>query len=65
MNEQSMNQCKICEEHKSEGIYLLVSFICSDCEKEILGTSPEEERYQYYVDRLKRSYTSNLLMTLQ
>lgn len=65
MNDHSMNQCKICEEKKREGIYILVSFICSDCEKEILNTNPEDERYQYFVDRLKRTHTANLLIQLQ
>lgn len=56
-----MKQCKICEEWKEEGIYLLISFICTSCEKEMLETEPGDEHYQYYVERLKRSYISNLL----
>ncbi|TFB21061.1 sigma-G inhibitor, Gin [Filobacillus milosensis] len=62
MEQKSMKQCKICEEWKNEGIYLLISFICSDCEKEILDTDPQDERYQYYIDRMKRSHVSSLLI---
>ncbi|GEL78283.1 sigma factor G inhibitor Gin [Tenuibacillus multivorans] len=63
MESKSMKQCKICEEWKTEGIYLFISFICSNCEKEILETDPTDERYQYYVDRLRRSQApKNLLI---
>ncbi len=60
--QKSMKQCKVCEEWKEDGIYLLISFICTSCEKEMLETDPQDERYQYYVDRLKRSQVSNLLI---
>ncbi len=52
---ESVTICKICDVPKRSGLHLMHAFICSDCEKEILQTSPEEERYQYYVDRLKVS----------
>ena len=64
MIEQSMKRCHICEEEKVEGIYLLVSFICTDCEKEMLNTAPEDEKYQYYVERLKRGLQNQLNMRL-
>ena len=50
---KSMKVCKICDQPKQEGLQLFFAFICTDCEKEIIHTSPEEERYDYYVDRLK------------
>ncbi|MBU5223216.1 sigma factor G inhibitor Gin, partial [Vibrio cholerae] len=30
--------CLICEEYKLEGIHLFESFICMDCEREIVNT---------------------------
>ncbi|WP_188207388.1 sigma factor G inhibitor Gin [Alkalibacillus aidingensis] len=53
MDQQSMKRCQICDEWKQEGINLFVSFICTSCEKEMLKTDPEDEMYQFYIDRMK------------
>ncbi|MBB6455220.1 hypothetical protein HNQ94_003717 [Salirhabdus euzebyi] len=55
MNNQSLNTktCIVCDQEKSEGIMLYIAFVCSECEKEIVQTEPEEEKYKYYIDKLK------------
>ncbi|WP_017185074.1 sigma factor G inhibitor Gin [Alkalibacillus haloalkaliphilus] len=53
MKGQSINCCQICGEWKQDGIHVLSSFICKGCEREIVNTNPDDERYQYFVDRLK------------
>lgn len=46
-------QCGICEEEKVEGIRLCQLFICGDCERNMIHTEPREEKYNYYLQKLK------------
>lgn len=48
-----MGKCIVCDEKKEEGIYLYAVFICASCEHNIIHTEPREEKYQYYVQKLK------------
>ncbi|AVD54696.1 carnitine--CoA ligase [Heyndrickxia coagulans] len=45
--------CIVCEKLKHNGIYLYTSFICSDCEKEMVRTDTGDPRYSYFVRQLK------------
>lgn len=55
-----MKRCTICEEDNQIGIHLYASFICTTCEYNIIHTDPREERYNYYVRKLKNSNQSTL-----
>ncbi|MFC3041005.1 sigma factor G inhibitor Gin [Virgibacillus xinjiangensis] len=46
-------RCGICEEEKEMGIHLYTMFICRECEKNIIHTEPREEKYNYYLRKLK------------
>lgn len=48
-----LDVCGICEEEKEKGIYLYRMFICDDCERNMIHTEPREEKYQYYLQKLK------------
>lgn len=48
-----MGQCVICEEEKTQGIHLYTLFICTTCEYNIIHTEVREEKYRYYVQKLK------------
>ncbi len=48
-----MGQCVICEEKKAEGIHLYTLFICTQCEYNIIHTEVREDKYRYYVQKLK------------
>lgn len=48
-----MEQCIICEEMKQEGIRLHMLFICTPCESNMIHTDVREQKYQYYVEKLK------------
>lgn len=48
-----MGHCVICEEEKVEGIHLYTLFICTLCEYNIIHTEVREEKYRYYVEKLK------------
>lgn len=45
--------CIICEQMKPSGIHLYTSFICSDCENEIVHTETGDPRYLYFIRQLK------------
>jgi uncharacterized protein (DUF983 family) len=46
-------KCIVCDEMKLVGIHLFSSFVCSDCEKDMVNTDTSDPKYKYYVDRLK------------
>ena len=46
-------RCGICEEDKGEGIHLYNLFICTECEYNMIHTEPREEKYNYYLQKLK------------
>lgn len=45
--------CIICDQPKNRGIHLYTSFICSDCEKDIIQTDTNNPKYKYYIKQLK------------
>lgn len=57
-----MQQCIICDELKQEqeGIHLQTLFICTPCEHNIIHTDAREEKYQYYVSKLKNMNQATL-----
>lgn len=52
--------CGICEETKAEGIHLYKLFICHECERNMIHTEPKEEKYRYYLKKLKNMNQSTL-----
>ncbi|HLR08607.1 MAG TPA: sigma factor G inhibitor Gin [Bacillota bacterium] len=46
-------RCGICEEKKEKGIHLYKLFICRECEQNMIHTEPREEKYNYYLHKLK------------
>ncbi|MBY7141581.1 sigma factor G inhibitor Gin [Virgibacillus sp. NKC19-3] len=48
-----LERCGICEEEKVKGIHLYTMFICSECEYNMIHTEPREEKYNYYLRKLK------------
>ncbi|MGP7819483.1 sigma factor G inhibitor Gin [Niallia sp. 01092] len=52
---QIKEKCLICEKHKLMGIHLYHTFICSDCEQEIVHTKTSDLNYLFYINRLKKA----------
>ena len=46
--------CVVCECKKTSGIHVYTSFICEECEREIITTDTKDERYKYYLKQLKK-----------
>lgn len=59
-NTKTFECCGICEEQKEHGIHLYTLFICRDCEYNMLHTEPHEEKYRYYVQKLKNMNQTQL-----
>ncbi|MDA3128882.1 carnitine--CoA ligase [Aliibacillus thermotolerans] len=53
--------CIVCEKVKKEGIYVLHSFICLQCEQEIVQLEPEDPAYRETVKKLRKLNMSGLL----
>ncbi|MFS8650952.1 MAG: sigma factor G inhibitor Gin [Caldibacillus sp.] len=56
MEEQQKEKriCIICEKEKQEGYSILHSFICTECEQQLIQTEPADPHYQFYVKQLKK-----------
>jgi hypothetical protein len=53
--EQQGEICVICEEKKIKGIHLYTSFICSECEKDMIKTETNDPKYKHYLSQLKKA----------
>lgn len=52
--------CVICEQKKSKGIHLYTSFICIECEKDLIQTEIGNPKYKYYLKQLKKITTPEI-----
>lgn len=60
--ENTLKTCIICEEEKEKGFHLYTSFICIDCEKEIVQTETNQNMYKYYIKQLSKViYNQNIV----
>lgn len=46
--------CVVCGEQKALGIRIFAQFLCVECEREIVNTDVEDEKYPYYIERMKQ-----------
>ncbi|RHW31781.1 sigma factor G inhibitor Gin [Neobacillus notoginsengisoli] len=51
---QHEETCVVCEGLKKRGIHLYTSFICSDCERDMISTETSDPKYTYYLRQLKK-----------
>lgn len=47
--------CVVCEEKKLKGIHLYTSFICTDCESDLIKTETDDPKYKYFIQQLKKA----------
>ncbi|MGM7684059.1 sigma factor G inhibitor Gin [Cytobacillus sp. Hm23] len=50
--------CLICEQRKYQGIHLYKTFICIECEKNMITTDTSDPKYQFYLQQLKKATSS-------
>ncbi|WP_075979805.1 sigma factor G inhibitor Gin [Bacillus massilinigeriensis] len=53
--------CVICEQYKFKGIHLYTSFICRDCENDLIKTDTSDPKYKFYLKQLKKINTPEIL----
>lgn len=46
--------CIICECEQMSGIHLYTSFICEECERNMVKTDTEDPQYVFYVQQLRK-----------
>lgn len=46
--------CVVCEQLKDKGIYLYTSFICTECEKDIISTDTSDPQYKFFLKKLRK-----------
>lgn len=52
--------CVICEQRKMSGIHLYTSFICTDCEHDLVQTETDHPKYKYFLKQLKKITTPEI-----
>ncbi|RDU34822.1 sigma factor G inhibitor Gin [Neobacillus piezotolerans] len=53
--------CVVCEKNKAQGIHLYTSFICSECEREMISTETNDPKYRYYLKQLRKAAEPQIL----
>ncbi|OIK08796.1 MULTISPECIES: sigma factor G inhibitor Gin [unclassified Bacillus (in: firmicutes)] len=53
-NKAPAETCVVCEKTKSVGIHLYTSFLCEECEHDIINTGTDNPMYHYYLKQLKK-----------
>ncbi|WP_376739739.1 sigma factor G inhibitor Gin [Bacillus canaveralius] len=51
---QTGKTCVVCEQIKWKGIHLYTSFICIDCEHDLIITDTDDPKYKYFLKQLKK-----------
>lgn len=49
-----MYRCIICDQEKVEGIEVWGHFICNDCEQEMVKTEVGDQRYRFFIHKLRK-----------
>ncbi|WP_226586002.1 sigma factor G inhibitor Gin [Halobacillus litoralis] len=52
------HQCSICSKETEKGLYLLQVFICESCEAEMIQTSTDDPKYDYFVKQMSKAHKS-------
>ena len=47
-------ECTVCNQSKGQGIVVVDSFICADCEYEIVRTDVWDGKYSFFITQLKQ-----------
>jgi len=43
-----------CQKEKEDGIYIVSEFICKSCEMEMVQTDVKDDKYPYFINRMKQ-----------
>jgi len=51
--------CVMCGHKEKDGIMVQQGFICDDCANEIVHTEVEDEKYAFFIEKMKALWTKN------
>ncbi|WP_316572822.1 sigma factor G inhibitor Gin [Neobacillus sp. YIM B06451] len=54
-------ECVVCEKTKTQGIHLYTSFICSECERDMVSTETNDPRYIFFLKQLRKVAEARIL----
>ncbi|NMD72168.1 sigma factor G inhibitor Gin [Bacillus sp. DNRA2] len=54
-SQQVGKKCVICQENKMKGIHLYTSYICTDCETDLIRTETDDPKYKFFIQQLKKA----------
>ncbi|MBA4537469.1 sigma factor G inhibitor Gin [Bacillus aquiflavi] len=60
LSEKNEETCIICNQVKTIGIHLYTSFICIECENDLIKTTTSDPKYKYYLNKLKKINTPQI-----
>ncbi|KFN01046.1 carnitine--CoA ligase [Bacillus clarus] len=52
--------CIVCEKKREDGIHVHNSFICDECEHDMVNTETNDPKYIYYLTQLRKIEVSYL-----
>lgn len=57
--ERIAQRCIVCEEERLDGIAICEQFICRHCEKEMVQTDVQDEKYPFFIHQMRRIWLTN------
>jgi len=54
VEDRDKKMCIVCNTLQSSGIMIVGSFICQFCEAEMVKTDVKDEKYPFFVQRMRR-----------
>jgi len=52
LNQFDFDTCIICEERKPSGIRICNQLICDSCQREMVKTGVDQDKYQFFIKKL-------------
>ncbi|GEN34593.1 sigma factor G inhibitor Gin [Aneurinibacillus danicus] len=46
--------CIVCGNKEARGIFIFDSFVCQQCEQEIVATDASEDKYRFFIRQMRR-----------
>jgi len=59
IKENDLKLCVMCGEKRENGITINSGFICDECEHEIVHTDVNDEKYPYFIQKMKNLWLKN------
>jgi hypothetical protein len=47
-------RCIICGKEEGKGLFIYESFVCQTCEREMVHTNVEDDKYRFFIQKLKK-----------